>query len=247
MIRIYTQSERGLRQQNQDSITARTYSDGSGVSEVTVAAVADGLGSLKDSGLCSRYIRQKIEDFAEEKKLSFCEDRFEDIVKELTTLVKSIHKELIFIASEKGYRYGSTLTLLCVVMNSYICVQVGDSRMYLLSDGVLRLITTDQTLAEKTREEGLDVKTGDLKRKESMLLQCVGQGDLDPTVYTGAVNKNAVFLLCSDGLSNTLSMQEIKMRMENPSERSLSDLFDTAKRRGEKDNVSGLIIDYQGV
>lgn len=210
--------------------------------EVFVAAVADGVGSFEDSELASSYTIKVISEWIEKtgaKKLN--EMRIEDIEKLLKNEVVNVHNQLITLAQKKDLHYGTTLTLMLIIENSYIVVQVGDSRCYLYQDHIIRQITRDQTLAAKKRREGQAVED---KKEESTLLQCIGQGHMNPVIYDGILVHGFNILLCTDGLSNSLSHKYIAetIKLNQSEKRKLELLAKEARSNGESDNITGILI-----
>lgn len=211
--------------------------------EVFIAAVADGVGSFNQSELASAYITKSIGDWAEGiGAKSFWNMSLESIEEALYDEVKSIHEQLIAIAQKSSLSYGSTLTLLLIVENSYIVIQVGDSRCYLLQDQNIRQITRDQTLAERMRQLGEGDSTG--KKEESTLLQCIGQGEMQPSIYDGILSDGFQFLLCTDGLSNSLGHRELSKELTaaKPEKAKLEELLNKARQNGEDDNITAILI-----
>jgi len=211
--------------------------------EVFIAAVADGVGAFEQSELASAYITKSIGDWAEEKGAQkLWNMSLEEIEVSLCEEVVKIHEQLIAIAKQSAFSYGSTLTLLFIIENSFIVIQVGDSRCYLVQDQVIRQITRDQTVAERMRQLGDGENTK--KKDESTLLQCIGQGTMQPSLYDGILTDGFQFLLCTDGLSNSISHKELafELNTEKSEKSKLEDLLQKARSNGESDNITAVLI-----
>lgn len=211
--------------------------------EVFIAAVADGVGSFAQSELASAYITKSIGDWAEGiGARALWEKSLEEVEEALYEEVKSIHEQLIAIAEKSQLSYGSTLTLLFIVENSFIVIQVGDSRCYLLQDQNIRQITRDQTLAERMRQLGEGDSAS--KKEESTLLQCIGQGEMQPSIYDGILSDGFQFLLCTDGLSNSLGHRDLfaELTSTKREKQKLEELLQRARANGEDDNITAILI-----
>ena len=213
----------GQRPDNQDSLMVY-----SGSKSMFAAAVADGVGSFDESSVCSQFITTFLEKFLEEEKERILELSLEELEMVLYETVKDLHDKLLYIANEKKINYGSTLTFFLIVENTYIVVQIGDSRCYIYENGVLRQITKDQTV----------------KKKKSVLLQALGHSQIEPMIYDGIIADKYIVLLCTDGLTNEISSNDIRgvLRMNASNSEKLEILLDMAKNAGEEDNISAILI-----
>jgi protein phosphatase len=123
-------------------------------------------------------------------------------------------------------------------------VQVGDSRCYQLSGGVLRRITRDQTLAEALVDQGsLRRSQAEVSHLAHLLTSAVGGTDIMPVVSVIDMSWSDVLLLCSDGLTKHVSDDEIaeRLRTMTSAEQATRDLLAAALARGGTDNVTVLV------
>src|SRR5262249_36129976 len=98
-------------------------------------------------------------------------------------------------------RMGTTLSGLRFVGRRAILFHVGDSRVYILRNGVLAQLTRDQTFAQELREQGLlssEAETAGMYK--NVLVSHLGSPHCRPQVETLNVQPGDRFLLCSDGL-----------------------------------------------
>ena len=125
---------------------------------------------------------------------------------------------------------GSTFNGLLFYGNKIFNINIGDSRFYRFRDGILKQMSKDHSLAEVT---GLD------RNESHVLLNSVGGGEtvfVEMTNVTDYILENDIILLCSDGLSDMVSNDEIeKVLIKNA---ATSDLLDKAKVNGGQDNIS---------
>ncbi|MEH6579118.1 MAG: protein phosphatase 2C domain-containing protein [Amphritea sp.] len=217
-----------VREKNEDSY----YSD----SEQGLWLIADGMGGHKGGQVASSVA---------------CESLVES-VREGKNLTDAIHlaHEAVLAAAERGEgapNMGSTIVALRVQNTmEYEIAWVGDSRAYLW-DGQLRQITRDHSYVQWLVDKGEITREQAQKHpKSNIITQALGLPGQPIRVerVTGLLEKEQKILLCSDGLNDEVSDEEItKIMLTDDSEQSLVDkLIDAALRRGGRDNISVLVI-----
>ena len=145
---------------------------------------------------------------------------------------------------------GTTLTA-AVISNGLVYIaQVGDSRAYLLRGKNITQITKDQSLVQRWLDAGLlDVEEAQVHPYRNILTQSLGIG---PSVKVAGAEfplyRNDYLLLCSDGLSNKISPQEMLRALWESSNISETcrKLIDEANRRGGEDNITVIVARFDG-
>lgn len=238
-IKGYSITDIGSREENQDSMLMLTSKG----ERAYLAAIADGAGGADEGLTASKGLLAEIGKWFAELPEKTWDEKSGKIMNELDAKLKGIHEAMKAYANTKGITFGTTLTLLLIINEKfYLAAQVGDSRLYLYQDGTLTQITKDQTVAQKERDTGGEIScTTD---KESTLLQCFGSGKVAPKYYDGTLGDTAEFLLCSDGLTNTLELAEIEDALKSGKEGSekLDTLMRIARNRLEQDNITAITI-----
>lgn len=143
---------------------------------------------------------------------------------------------------------GTTLTLLALVPDSkYLIQQVGDSRGYLLRDGMLNQITRDHTVVQQQVDRG--ALTPEQARDHPLshiLTRALGtEANVDADSFDDATKAGDIFLLCSDGLSGMLSDDAIEAILATPTAdlQDVADaLVDAANAAGGLDNVTAVVV-----
>jgi serine/threonine protein phosphatase PrpC len=109
-------------------------------------------------------------------------------------------------------------------------------------------LTEDQTLvAKEVREGRITREQARTDPRSNMILQCVGSMKrVTPDFNQGILEENTSFLLCTDGFYRRISDEEMAdqlggMQPEQMRE-SLVRLTETVKERGEKDNITSILI-----
>ena len=141
---------------------------------------------------------------------------------------------------------GTTLVAAFFQKDSLTVVNVGDSRAYLLNQSGVSCITTDHSLVE------LMVQRGEINREQAkshpgknLITRAVGT---EPVVecdfFVRTFEKDDHILLCSDGLSNMMSDQEILFEVLHGTNKSdcCQRLVKLANYRGSPDNITVILI-----
>lgn len=140
---------------------------------------------------------------------------------------------------------GTTLSGLLLVQDVAWIVQVGDSRVYRLRDGELERLTRDHTwFDEVVRTNLMSPKLAANHPNRHMLLRAIGAEDLcEPDVEPNEAKVGDTYLLCSDGLLNHASDEEIHRILSShaPSEAAWR-LVSHALVGGGSDNCTVLIV-----
>lgn len=140
---------------------------------------------------------------------------------------------------------GTTLTGLCFHGSSLTLCHVGDSRAYLLRDGRARQLTEDHSWIQEQVRAGL-LSPGDamVSRFRNIITRSVGfEPTVAPDLFTMPVEAGDCYLVCSDGLSNYFSVEEIgrilNAQFYGEAGRAL---VETANERGGDDNITCVIV-----
>lgn len=192
-------------------------------------AVADGMGGHNAGDFASEYVMNSFTKILNSIPHNLSED---DLINFIELSVTEIHKKLNKQGNENNERsgMGSTFNGILFYMDQIYNINIGDSRFYRFRDGILKQMSKDHSLAEVT---GLD------RNESHVLLNSIGGGE---TVFVEMINvtnlilENDILLLCSDGLSDMISNDEIeKVLLKNATTASL---LEEAKLHGGHDNIS---------
>jgi serine/threonine protein phosphatase PrpC len=141
---------------------------------------------------------------------------------------------------------GTTATVLVLHANRYLVGQVGDSRGYLLRDGVFHQLTKDHSYVQEQVDAGyLTPEQARTHPYANVITRCVGaSGDVTPDLFSGVVRAGDIFLLASDGLTGMLEDDVLAaiLRTDGTPEKWVDRLVSEANRRGGLDNITALIV-----
>ena len=188
--------------------------------------VSDGMGGHEKGEEASRFALEEMEE-----QFSFHHIRPESFEDDVREAARYINFKLNRAAAEDGQQrpMGCTLTGVIWHYGRTWLVNAGDSRTYRFRDGLLRQLTTDET------ERGI---TGDPDASK-LLLNCLGggaEGRLAVDDLEGKLLKGDVLLICSDGLCDMVSDEELEAALTDGA--TASDLLRLACEAGGADNVS---------
>ena len=221
--------------------------------EVNLAAVCDGMGGLSDGEHASEVMATALKAWFR-NRLPIIVSRGgsrEDIEKSLNQTILSVNRQLNRYSQQRKEDCGTTVSGVLLCCGKYICVNVGDSRVYRIGNNGVIQLTHDQSLVQKMLDDG-DITEEEAKThpSRSILLQCIGaSGEAVPKYTYGPYEKGDVFLVCSDGFRHKWSEKEMagmfpdrkRIRQRNM-KAVLRRAVEEIMRRGEQDNITVVAI-----
>ncbi len=202
-------------------------------------AVADGMGGHAFGDVASRMVVEALNKIPQPNSLvkfiTDTQDRLQTVNRQLRAKAATQHVQII----------GTTVVVLLAWDGYCGYLWAGDSRIYRFRNGILTQITRDHSRVEELKSLGNLASEGLINPpSRNMITRAVGAaGTLDLDNETMEVNDGDMFLLCSDGLSNEVSEQEMRSALASGSCRQASDvLIDMALKRGGRDNISAVVV-----
>ena len=145
---------------------------------------------------------------------------------------------------------GTTATIAGLLGDTLYLAQVGDSRAYLVRDGVAIQITKDQSLMQKLIEAGeITVEEAEMSDRRNIILQALGpEPHVKIDLTHQRVRRDDVLVLCSDGLSGLVKPEQIAQAVteEATPELAAERLVDLANSSGGPDNITVVIARFDG-
>jgi PPM family protein phosphatase len=211
--------------------------------------VADGMGGHLAGEVASGLVVETLQKFfanGNAAALTISDDALSPDANQLVHGIREANKAVRARAREniECRGMGSTFAGVYCTDTTIIAANVGDSPIYLVHDGAAELISVMHTVATEiaaTRPERLHMID---ERILHMLTRAIGTADdVAPDVCETQCFKNDVLVLCSDGLSNKVSMDEIAQIVtgEQPPE-ACRRLINLANERGGEDNITVVIV-----
>jgi PPM family protein phosphatase len=147
------------------------------------------------------------------------------------------------VPSRRGM--GTTLSALILLQDQAWIAHVGDSRIYRLRDGALEPITKDHTWIEEALASGqIRPEEAETHPYRHVLTRAIGtEENVPPDIFSTDLRQGDVFLLCSDGLTNHVSDEELAavLSESGPSETAWK-LVGMALVGGGSDNCTVLAV-----
>jgi len=227
-----------------DQGRVRTSNEDSFVADVgkRLFLVADGMGGHAAGEIASRITAEKVKEIVSAAGPgSSMEDLLQLAVQEANA---AVHEAQKIQAECRGM--GSTLTVLAFSDDRYHVAQVGDSRAYLWRKGSLTQLTQDHSLVWPLYKSGVITKD-DISRnpRKNLITRSIGtQPQVEADLQAGDALEGDLFLLCSDGLTDVLSDDEIAGILSNgkADPQKLTDLLVAAANMGGgPDNITTVI------
>ena len=202
--------------------------------------VADGMGGHKAGEVASSIVVNGLtKNFKKLETIGTKQDAVSWIRNMVSELNDAIFKYTDEFKESKGM--GTTLVL-CIITKEYILFgNIGDSSGFVMKEEVLYKVTKDHTLVN------LLVETGELTKEEAanhprknVLMRALGANNpVDIDIFDVDTNCDAI-LLCSDGLTNMLSIKQIQTVLNSNAslEEKVVKLIKKSNLRGGTDNVS---------
>lgn len=204
-----------------------------GDDEKYLLAVADGLGGEDNGEVASLVVMQSLRTAPVDLVQTIARESIEDANEMICDEIKAT-----------GKRMGSTLAALYISDDKAIGCNIGDSRIYMMRDDSLVQLSKDHTVVQEMVDNGA-IKKEEARehRKRHILTQNIGifpeELIIEPC-FTEIIslNKEDIFLICSDGLTDMLTDEEIKDILKN---RTVDSLVECALEKGGRDNVTVVV------
>ncbi len=142
---------------------------------------------------------------------------------------------------------GTTIVMALFHNNSVILASVGDSRIYRFRKGELKQVTIDHSLVQEMVDNGYMSEEEALNsNNRNLITRALGIAeDVKVDVTEHETEKNDIYLLCSDGLSDMIDDELIfstLVKSRQDLKRAGEDLVKLAKEHGGHDNVSVILV-----
>ncbi len=233
------------RKQNEDSL----FLD----DRLGLYVVADGMGGHNAGEVASKLVVETIRDYIRQ-------GQSDDPVEERVGIDANLSKEAQLLLagiqlsnrivhqtalSNEAYRgMGSTVSAVYFTEKTFIVANVGDSLIYLIRNGAIEQLAVPHTLvAEQTERDpdNAELLWSDFKH---VLTRAMGVDEkVKADINEWPLCKNDILVICSDGLTDKASAEEILELVYNRrSERACKSLVDLANARGGDDNITVIVL-----
>ncbi|MCR5250998.1 MAG: Stp1/IreP family PP2C-type Ser/Thr phosphatase [Lachnospiraceae bacterium] len=236
----YSVSDIGrLRKQNQDYVFTSEVPVGS-LPDLFI--VADGMGGHKAGEYASKCA---VETLVAQVNMS----RDRGNVRVISRAIREANRRVRMkaLSDDNYFGMGTTLVVASIDEDGLCVANVGDSRLYLISGGEMRQITTDHSLVEEMVQMGeLERKSARTHPDKNIITRAVGVMDeVDVDFFeVEELLVGDIILMCSDGLSNMLEDREMQgiVEGEGTLKEKAERLVAAANMNGGRDNITVILV-----
>ena len=232
---VVSKTDTGLvRKTNQDSVKSLVFEDW------CLSVVCDGIGGTSGGDIASKIASDFICDY-------FSKFKLDDIKKMMFESFSLANEEILKVAREnvRFSELGTTCVAAFVSSDGNVHISnVGDSRAYVISRSHIKQITEDHSIVNQLVMEGkITLEQAKSAPNKNIITRALGCRNSAPDYYNLSMKEGDKILLCTDGLSNHVSDDEIYDIVSNnsPSE-ALEMMVDKANSSGGTDNITVSII-----
>ena len=218
----------------------------------TLFMVADGLGGAAAGEVASAMATEVV--LAEmDKRWRISDDHDPEMFAHSLRVATEVANTRIHAyaqAHPENRGMGTTATIVGLLHDTLYVCQVGDSRAYLVRDGVCSQITKDQSLMQKLVEAGeLTAEEAEVSERRNIILQALGPEPIVKVDLTSQqVKRGDTLVLCSDGLSGQVRAHEMAQIVKENTDlvQVCKKLIDLANEAGGPDNITVVAARFEG-
>jgi protein phosphatase len=236
-----------VRDHNEDCIEARA--------EIGLYVLADGMGGYNAgevaSGMATSLIADGVQDAWNPKEVmrlgrDQAKARSEQLIRQQIARANTA----IFTTSQNNPEcagMGTTLVMAHFFDDFLTVAHIGDSRLYRLRGEDMVQVTRDHSLLQEQLDSGLITPDeARLSQNKNLVTRALGIDPMvEPEVHVHEAQQDDIYLLCSDGLSDMVEDDEIRLTLitlkSNPS-LTVQQLVQAANDNGGRDNISAMLI-----
>ncbi|CUA94755.1 Serine/threonine protein phosphatase PrpC [Thiomonas bhubaneswarensis] len=230
-----------VREHNEDAVAFDALAQ--------VAVLADGMGGYAAGEVASGMATAQICARISRLKADYPKVTALDLSTELRFAVRHVNAEILRAARGNAQFSGMGATLVAVAFTGNVAViaHAGDSRVYLLRQRQLRLLTHDHSALQEQIDMGL-ILPEDAEKigGKNLVTRALGVDvKLEPDIAMHPMLAGDVLLLCSDGLNDMLTDAKIEAVMQRYAEHPAAaarQLVEDANAAGGRDNVSVILV-----
>lgn len=219
----------------------------------SLCMVADGMGGAAAGEVASQMATDVVLEALEAHWRHADTTDAETFAMALRTAVETanvrIHRYALDHPELRGM--GTTATIAGILSDQLYLCQVGDSRAYLVRDGVAIQVTKDQSLVQRLIDEGkLTEAEAEVSERRHIILQALGpEPEVKVDVTIQQLRRGDTLVLCSDGMSGQMQASDIAriVSEQSPDLAAACDaLVDLANANGGTDNITAIVAHFEG-
>jgi serine/threonine protein phosphatase PrpC len=242
-----------MRTNNEDSLLSMelTCISQGAIEPCGLFAIADGLGGHTAGEQASELVITSIAKTAPGDIIVLRNPGYEDHEEWLKRIFQDANQAVYEARQKAGNDMGSTLAMCLLIGTQAYLANIGDSRIYLVSQQSIKQLTTDHSLVQHWVENGqISEEEARYHPQRNVIYRSLGEkplGEVD-CIRQQVFSKDKL-LLCSDGLSGLLEddqIYEIISKASSPQE-ACDQLVEAANSFGGDDNISVILVEILSV
>ena len=241
MIHAWGITDRGaVRTQNQDSYYLNLRTD-----DLVIAIVCDGMGGARAGNVASALAVECSEAYMEQLS---AEELLEKPGEHLAEAAEQSNSLIFHRANQDPDCHGMGTTMVAAVVHDKKAdiLNIGDSRAYHIDRSGIKKVTRDHSVVEALVQRGeITPEEARTHPQKNLITRAMGsEHQCRSDLYEEQVESGDYLLLCSDGLSNMVTDQEMLFEVIHGGDASscCQRLLDIAMSRGAPDNVTVILI-----
>ncbi|HIY72834.1 Stp1/IreP family PP2C-type Ser/Thr phosphatase [Intestinimonas butyriciproducens] len=229
-----------VRKQNQDNYHIELLAE-----DMALGIVCDGMGGAKAGNVASQLAVETFLDTANAQPPEQWRNEPEALLHFAAEQANgAVHFRASVDADCRGM--GTTMVVALAIGNQAYILNIGDSRCYLVRPEGISRVTRDHSVVEDLVARGqITPEQARQHPQKNLITRALGaESQLRADLFRQSVEPGDALLLCSDGLSNVVSDQELLYEVLHggPAEDCCRRLLDIALSRGAPDNVTAVLL-----
>jgi serine/threonine protein phosphatase PrpC len=226
------------------AIGARAHNEDAFSAQAPVFIVSDGMGGHVGGAAAAAAVVEAFDELAKQPTLTPAHVR---------AAVAAAQSAVLEVAEGVGDHSGATLAGVIAVEHKgepwWLVINVGDSRVYAMSEGVLTQVTVDHSRVQDLIEDGsITVEESLVHPERNVITRAIGDGSPEFDAWLVPARDGDRFIVTSDGLTRTLTDAQIETIVleDRPLQAVADRLVEVACQADAQDNVTVVVVDSQG-
>ncbi len=196
------------------------------------------------SKLAIQYVKEYIQ--SEFKNIDESKENVENLIR--TAIINA--NNYVYNKANENSEYsgmGTTISVALIIKNKVFIGHVGDSRIYRIRKQIMRQLTKDHSYVQELLQKGeITKEKAENHPQKNILMKVLGcEKELEPDVMTRGFLKDDILMMCSDGLTNMIEIEEIHDEISGGKGNFKSicnKLINKSNSNGGYDNVSVILV-----
>ncbi|NLL30523.1 MAG: Stp1/IreP family PP2C-type Ser/Thr phosphatase [Clostridiales bacterium] len=207
-----------------------------------IYVVADGMGGHNAGEIASKTAGKSLVEYI---KNNYKDEKDKDLLK---SAIEYANKQVYDLAyKDETYNGMGTTLVACYITKELVQVaNVGDSACFGINDKEIDKITKDHSLVQELLDSGsISKEEAENHPNKNIITRAIGTDKkVEIDVFNIEKSKYNLFILCTDGLTNEVSLEELSKELENNGDLQsiCENLVDLAKKNGGRDNITVMLL-----